>query len=139
MPYVRALASFSGKYGPIRNGQTFNCDPHYASQLKRNKLITIISETQPGPSKDRAIPEAPQRGGKDDQGNGSPSAPKSTAPQPPDAGPVLTSASVQAGQASTARTLELSASGGRQGKSTPRTPKKNKTKTSSTPPDPNAA
>jgi hypothetical protein len=56
---VRALKSFSGKYGSIRTGQKFNCDPHYADQLFANSLIEAVQE--PGPDNNRAIPQAPQR------------------------------------------------------------------------------
>lgn len=56
---VRALRSFNGRYGHIRVGQIFSSAPNYAQDLMRNGLVELLKE--PGPEKDRAIPEAPKR------------------------------------------------------------------------------
>lgn len=130
MPEVRALRSFTGRYGRIRTGQTFAAEPGYAAALKRNKLVEYTGKPgEPGPQKDRSIPEAPDRGGKDDKGTGRPA--KSTAPQPLTGGKGITSSSAPAAPASRPRTSSTSKAGGRKGTPTPR---KGKTKTSSTPP-----
>lgn len=129
MPEVRALRSFRGRYGHIRAGQTFTAEPNYAAQLQRNKLVVVVDESKdPGPSKDRSRPEAPHRGGKETPGKGNPAQP--TDPQQSADGKVITSASVQAGQASRKKTSLQSVAGGRRGTPTPR---KGKTKTTSTP------
>lgn len=134
MPEVRALRSFKGRYGHIRAGQTFTAEPNYAAQLKRNKLVVIVGGEgekgkEPAPSKNRDKGNAPARGGKDQTGKDAPP----TDPRAPAAGQTITSASVQAGQASRPKTLPLSGAGGRRGTPTARKPK-GKTKTSSTPP-----
>ncbi len=56
---VRALKSFTGRYGHIRVGQVFNCVPNYAAELIANGLVRDMGE--PGPSADRALPGAPHR------------------------------------------------------------------------------
>lgn len=56
---VRALRSFAGRYGHIRVGQIFSSAPNYAQDLMRNGLVEKVGD--PGPDKNRAIPEAPAR------------------------------------------------------------------------------
>lgn len=130
MPEVRAIKSFKGRYGHIRKGQQFTAEPNYARQLRDNKLVKILEEKpEPGPSKNRDKGDAPGRGGKDPTGKDAPP----TDPQRSADGQAITSASVQAGQASRRKTLPLSGAGGRRGTPTARKPK-GKTKTSSTPP-----
>lgn len=127
MTDVTALASFRSRYGQIRKGQQFSAEPGYAKQLERNKLVKIKAEgEQPGPSKNRNIPEAPARGGKDEQGQGGPIEPKSD-PQQKTGGQGITSASLQAGRVSAKKTSRKSAAGGRRGTPTPRKGKTAKT------------
>lgn len=57
---VKALKSFQSKaYGFITAGSTFNCEPSYARDLLRNKLIEILDEDAPGPKDNKAVPVAP--------------------------------------------------------------------------------
>jgi hypothetical protein len=70
---VRALKTFTGRYGTIRAGTVFNCEPGYFQSLAKNNLVTAeitkdAAARTPGPSKDRNIPEAPHRGGKENPG-----------------------------------------------------------------------
>lgn len=59
---VKALKPFHSKqYGFITAGSQFNCEPAYARNLVRNKLITILDEDAPGPNEDKAVPAAPAR------------------------------------------------------------------------------
>lgn len=130
MPEVRALRSFKGRYGSIRAGQTFNCEPGYLVQLLRNKLVIATGNPgEPGPSKDRSIPEAPHRGGKDKGGKDTD--PSNPSGQGAGSGNALTSASLPAGQASRRKTVMQSGAGkkAKPAKSKARA----KTKTSSTP------
>lgn len=54
---VRALKSFSGRYGHIRVGQIFHCVPNYAADLLRQGLVE--KRPEPGPADNRSIPGAP--------------------------------------------------------------------------------
>lgn len=58
---VKALKSFQSKaYGFITAGSKFNCEPAYARDLARNKLIEILDEEEtPGPKDNKAVPAAP--------------------------------------------------------------------------------
>ena len=60
---VKALKSFQSKaYGFITAGSKFNCEPGYARDLVRNKLIEILEgEETPGPKEDKSVPAAPVR------------------------------------------------------------------------------
>jgi len=59
---VKALKSFQSKaYGFITAGAKFSCEPAYARDLVRNKLIEILEEDAPGPKDDKSVPSAPAR------------------------------------------------------------------------------
>lgn len=58
----KALKPFqSRQYGYITAGSTFNCEPGYARDLVRNKLIVILDEDAPGPNDNKSVPAAPAR------------------------------------------------------------------------------
>lgn len=65
MPQVRALTSFKGRLGNIRQGMQFHCDPGYIRELNRKiKQVEIVSaedvtSEQPGPGSNKAVPRAP--------------------------------------------------------------------------------
>lgn len=128
MPEARALRTFKGRYGVIRAGTVFHADPGYLAQLQRNKLAEPCDtqQRQPGPSKDRSIPSAPEKKrGNEEPGKGKKD--PGTA-QTEGNGRGITSASLPVGRASTKKTSTTSAAGARKGTPTPR-----KKKTSSTP------
>lgn len=127
MPEARALRTFKGRYGTIRAGSLFQAEPGYLAQLVKNKLAEATGD-EPGPSKDRNIPEAPQKKGKPGKEPGEKEAIAPDTEQTAGSGQGVTSASLQAGRASTKKTSKRSGAGGK-GKAPP--PKK---KTSSTPP-----
>jgi hypothetical protein len=107
----------------VRAGETFNCEEGYFRALKKNGLVELATaQTEPGPSRDRNIPQAPGRGGKEQPG-GQGNPPVETTVPTRDGGKVLTSASLQAGPASRRKTLLGSVPGARKGTSTPRKPK----------------
>lgn len=133
MPLVKALKTFRGKYGLIRTGTTFNSDPRYADQLKKKGWLEVVGEGEqpaekpedPKPSKNRNIPKAPARGGKDSAaGKGAslpPAAPLSSkavldtrrgSGRPPAAGKGSTSSSLRADLPPPAKTAKPSESGG---------------------------
>jgi hypothetical protein len=61
---VKALKSFQSRsYGFITAGSKFNCEPGYARDLVRNRLIQILEEEEepPGPKDNKAVPAAPAR------------------------------------------------------------------------------
>ena len=109
---VRALKSFAGKYGHIRVGQIFNCEPNYADQLKTNGLVLMIDEKQaaPGPSSNRAIPAAPSQAREEPAPLGKDGAAGDSA-HTPAAGAAITSRSLRADLASRKKTSKRSASG----------------------------
>lgn len=85
MPMARALTTFNGRYGTIRKGVIFNCDPNYFRALLRNKMVEETTDQpepdkkpEPGPSKDRNVPAAP---GKAQAGDGV-RTPAATDPRP---------------------------------------------------------
>lgn len=75
MPLVKALKTFRGRYGMIRAGTSFNSDPRYAAALKKKGWLEVVEggdeqpapdeKKQPGPDKNRQVPQAPSRAGKD--------------------------------------------------------------------------
>jgi hypothetical protein len=108
MPEARALKTFHSRYGLIRAGTVFTCAPDYFKALAKNNLVAEEKPGEPGPSKNRNVPEAPGRSGKE------PAAPGKSAPgtgQPPASGSGLTSASLRAGRASPKKTSPKSAGG----------------------------
>lgn len=120
MPLVKALKTFKGRYGYVQAGDTFNCEDAYFKALKANGLVELdTKKTEPGPSRDRNIPQAPGRGGKEQPG-GQGNPPVETTDPTQDGGKVLTSASLQVGLASRRKTLLGSAPGARKGTPTPR-------------------
>lgn len=118
---VKALKSFDSKplKQHIRAGMTFHCEPRYGNELKRNKLIEILTiEDQappPQPGSNKSIPEAPHQGGKEP----APSQPSGPAPSQ-EGGQAQPSASLPAAPASPAKTVTTSSVGGRRGVVTPR-------------------
>lgn len=81
---VRALKSFNGRYGKIRAGNVFECEPSYFRALARNGLAKIEPERAidgqpqpeqpgekkpPGPSEDRDLKKPPNTAGKDAPGD----------------------------------------------------------------------
>ena len=107
---ARALKTFHSRYGLIRAGTTFECAPDYFNALAKNKLVAEGKPAHPAPSKNRNVPEAPNRSGKDR------AAPGSTAPatgQPPDSGKGVTSASLRADPRSPKKISGASARGGK--------------------------
>lgn len=113
MPEARALKTFKGRYGLIRRGTVFQCDPGYLQSLKKNGLAAEESP-QPGPKKDRSVPKAPRPGEKKD-----PPGKKSGSARALGSGKTLTSASLPAGRASPKKTSEKSAAGGKMKDQTP--------------------
>lgn len=127
MPYAVALRTFRGRYGFIQAGEKFNCEEGYFKQLAKNRLVELAkpgteAPADPGPSKDRNIPQAPGRGGNEAPG-GQGNPPAETTDPTLTGGAVLTSASLPAGQASRGKTLMPSGAGARKGTPTPRKPK----------------
>lgn len=69
---VRALKTFSGKFGLIREGTVFESDPGYFRALSKNGLAEEIGdpaptkpgEKEPGPDKNRDLQRPPNRAGK---------------------------------------------------------------------------
>ncbi|HMJ15503.1 MAG TPA: hypothetical protein VK524_29005 [Polyangiaceae bacterium] len=99
---VKALKSFQSRaYGFITAGSKFNCEPGYARDLVRNKLIEILEDT-PGPKDNKAVPAAPARK-------------QPTAPVP-GAGVVAPPSSLEADLASRLLTSTPSVPGARRGK-----------------------
>lgn len=81
MPLVKALRSFKGRYGHIRAGSTFNCDPNYMRQLQGKGWIEAAKpepgskdKPAPGPGDNRDKGGAPGRAGKGAPGAGKPPA-----------------------------------------------------------------
>jgi hypothetical protein len=116
---AKALKTFNGKYGLIRAGQTFNCDPAYFAALLKNKLVVAAEgEDTPAPSSNRSIPAAP---GKADTGKGNPGGqankPGATVP-PPGAGKALTSSSLRRDLASRGKPASKSVSGAKKSNKT---------------------
>lgn len=111
---ARALKTFRGRYGIIRAGTVFQCEPGYFAALEKNKLA-IASDAKdaparaPGPGENRNIPEAPRTAGKESPGEQG-GKPGDTEP-PPDDGRARTSSSLRADLASRAKTLSKSAAG----------------------------
>lgn len=78
---VKALKTFQNqKYGLIRTGTIFHCEPHIAQALLANKLIEPAAEAQvppaqnpdptdPSPEHNRNVPNAPQRSGNENPGS----------------------------------------------------------------------
>lgn len=61
MPLTRALRTFKGRYGLIRAGTVFNCEPGYFAALEKQGFVKVETErTPPGPGENRAIPAAPE-------------------------------------------------------------------------------
>lgn len=101
----------------IRAGTVFQCAPDYFRALSKNGLVEL-ENPDPKPSKNRSIPEAPNRGGK---GEPAPESEKSATEQPPDSGAGTTSASLRAGRVSSRKILGTSAAGAKK-KGKPKTP-----------------
>lgn len=83
----------------------FHAAPGYIVALnkeKNNPLVEVIA-AEPGPEKNRSVPEAPQRSGKEQ--------PPIVTAGPPDDGKTLTSLSLQVGRASRRKTRKLSVGG----------------------------
>jgi hypothetical protein len=71
---VRAVKTFSGRYGLLRAGTEFECEPGYFQALKRNGLVQLATDRiaappadpnappGPGPGDNRSIPGAPKPG-----------------------------------------------------------------------------
>jgi hypothetical protein len=121
-----ALKTFSGKFGLIRTGTVFECDPSYFKSLAKNGLVAETPERggdapaqkpeQPGPSKNRKLPDPPR------QGKGQPGAGR-TAPgvtvRPPAGGKGQASASLRADLASRATTSQPSVDGEKKPETSP--------------------
>lgn len=104
MPLAKAKKSFRGRYGLIRAGSQFQCEPGYFNQLEKKGWVEEVDvkepapskQREPGPDKNRKKPDAPKRaGGKAGaaSGGGKPSAKtqrlgKGSAPAPDSGGPV---------------------------------------------------
>lgn len=118
---ARALKDFKGRYGMIRTGMIFECEPSYFKALAQNRMVEAVKDQttpamQPTPPLNRNIPEAPRTAGKETpDGQGKP--PGDTAP-PPAAGPGITSRSLRQDLRSRRKTSERSAAG------EPKTPEK---------------
>lgn len=108
---VLALSSFRGRYGMIRSGMRFNCEPGYATALEAKKLIRVLPD-EPGPSLNAAVPQAPFVAGKAPAGStGMPDESSPVSADPPAAGKVLTSSSSRVVRASRKKTRKPSALG----------------------------
>lgn len=116
---VRALKTFRGRYGLIRTGNEFECEPGYFRQLERNRMAeriearTIASQerTPPGPADNKSVPAAPVVAGK--TAPGGQGKPPGTDTAPPQAGgKAVTSRSLRADLASRAKTSKASGAGG---------------------------
>lgn len=112
MPLARAKRTFQGRYGMVRAGNVFNCEPGYFADLKRNGLVEEVAAAaagaaDPGPSENASIPDAPARAGKE---LGAGAAPTSSVPLPA-AGSAVTSRSLRRDLASRAKTSKRSESG----------------------------
>jgi len=119
MPEARALKSFQSRYGMIRAGTVFQCEPDYLRALLKNRLVAV-EKADPAPGSNRSIPEAPNKGGKDG------AAPGSSSPgtgQPPASGKGATLLSAPLGRASRKKTSSAS-DGGESPKATKSTPAK---------------
>lgn len=109
---VKALKTFRGRYGLIRTGTQFDCDPGYYRQLSRNGMVELVESTKPadpGPSENRDLEQAPNRAGKSTAG-GQGKPPADTVP-PPAGGRAITSRSLRQDLASRRKT-STSSSGG---------------------------
>lgn len=113
---VVALKSFRGRYGQIRQGTQFECDPSYFEALRklRPPAVELAPEhpaqkqtEHPGPADNRNIPAAPNPG-KDQPGDAG--TPGATDPRKV-GGKVLTSRSLRADLQSRAKTFSSSAAG----------------------------
>ncbi len=111
---VKALKSFRGRYGLIRAGSTFECEPGYVTALLKNKMVEVLEGEaapagEPGPKKNRNIPTAPNKSGKErPSGQGGKS---DGSGQSPAGGKGSTSSSLQADLASRKTTSTRSAGG----------------------------
>ncbi len=120
---TRALKTFSGRYGMIRQGTVFNCEPGYFAQLVRRQMVEAVKEP-PGPGDNRNIPEAPNRAtkpapnkqGSDPAGKSDPAA---GTVHPPAAGKATTSASLRADLASRKRMPRALDGGAKKGRTDP--------------------
>lgn len=75
MPFAKALKSFRGRYGLIRAGTQFNCEPGYFAALEKKGWVQEVKgekpkdpapekRREPAPDKNRKKPDAPNRAGK---------------------------------------------------------------------------
>lgn len=82
MPLAKALKSFKGRYGHIRAGSTFNCEPGYFGQLIKKGWVELAKDQRepqpdskdkppPGPGDNRDKGGAPGKAGKGEAGTGS--------------------------------------------------------------------
>lgn len=72
MPLTKALKSFRGRYGLIRAGTTFQCEPGYFAALEKKGWVQKVEDRDPpGPSDNRSVPAAPNQAGAGDQGKAS--------------------------------------------------------------------
>lgn len=113
---VKALKSFAGRYGHIRAGITFECEPHYFEALRRHRLVDAAPADAtpdpgaPGPQKNRNVPKAPLTPGKDGPGNQGGEPGKQSAPSQDD-GTAPPSVSLRADLRSRQKTSRKSAVG----------------------------
>lgn len=111
---VRAIRTFTGRYGHIRTGNVFECEPGYFAHLKRNGMAVeekdrALEAPTPGPNDNKAVPAAPSTAGKDAPG-GQGRPPGDTA-RPRGAGKTVTSRSLRADLALRQKTLSTSGAG----------------------------
>jgi hypothetical protein len=80
---AKALKSFRGRYGLIRAGSTFNCEPGYYGQLAKKGWVEAAKggpepesaqKPGPGPADNRDKGGAPNKAGKGEAGTGKPPA-----------------------------------------------------------------
>jgi hypothetical protein len=123
---ARAVRSFAGRYGRIRAGMIFECEPGYFQALKRNGLVEKADENQPAqapdpsPPANRSKPAAPMKAGNaEPDGQGKP--PGATDPRK-GAGRTITSRSLRQDLRSRGTTSKSSDAGAPAKESTPGDP-----------------
>lgn len=111
---ARALKTFKGRYGLIRQGTVFECEPGYFKALAKNAMVEEAKPHEAAqviePEKNRAIPRAPKPEKKDQPPADSRKPPGGTAPRTA-AGRATTSHSLRADLASRKKTLIGSGAG----------------------------
>jgi hypothetical protein len=111
MPTAKALKSFRGRYGLVRAGSTFNCEPGYFSQLKKKGWVELAKDQRdPAPDSKDKNPPAPadnrDKGGAPGRaGKGAAGSKPATATRTPRGGRKNTAAPPAAGKGSTSRSL----------------------------------